>query len=90
MYLGVCEKFEVAQAELFGQGVDACVSEELCTRIIDFGDGGVGFEAIGWAGQAPREIFACVLVLEETANGVDRLIFEGNAALYTRNINHHP
>jgi hypothetical protein len=70
MDLGVCKDFEVAQPELFGQGVDPGVFEKLCTRIVSFGNGGVGFESVGWARQAPREIFACILVLEETADGV--------------------
>lgn len=79
--LALRKRLELVDAEFLRQSVHARVPQELVARFVEFGDRRVVFEPVCCRGAA-REVFACVLILEEGGDGFYGIAFEGNAALY--------
>lgn len=75
------EGFEGGEGEFLGERVDACVFEELRSVVVDGGGGRVGFEPGVAGGEPSGEVFACVLVLQEAAYGVEGFVAEGDLSL---------
>lgn len=65
--LTMCEGFQRGQLEVFGEGVDFCVFEQLGAGVVDGGEGGVRGESAG--GEFGGEVFACVEVFEHAGGG---------------------
>lgn len=70
MDFGGGEGAQVGDLELFGQGVDAGMLEELLAGLVDLGEGGIDLE-LALTGHLAGKVVAGVEVLEEAADRVD-------------------
>lgn len=67
--------FEFVETEFLGEGIYTGMSEELFAAVVDVGCGGVLFYTVLGSAETTWEVFACILVLQETADRIERFMW---------------